>query len=252
LSSLNQKTGDRIDDSMSVWFSLSCFRLFFALLIGLFFGSLFTGFAGVPLWLASRAMLVFVCATGALSFFIWVSSFAESFKTHLKDLLFRRISFFRLSFVTHLCSIVSHFFFESKHFQSKSVIFFMQEDFFILLYIGIGIGTVSFLVRDTDFIYEYLKLFEKIVPGWIKNNLEFYENSAGALGDTFFKFALAYESLEKNSKLKNYIISLLSCYICSNTFASVIFILINPNISLLALPFLSIIVTFILEKIKYA
>lgn len=124
----------------------------------------------------------------------------------------------------------------------------------ILLYffaIPISIGSIVFLIQQTDFLYEYISLFCQIIKNKkIPNILKFegYENS-----DSFKSYIYFLASIHGTKKSPiGFVLRLLSCFICLNCFLSVFAVLLITKNVLLIFPYfiISVITFFILFKIK--
>lgn len=117
---------------------------------------------------------------------------------------------------------------------------------------SISIGSIVFLIQQTDFIYEYISLFcrfikNKKIPNFLK--FEGYENSSNF--QTYVYFIGSVHGVKKN--FTGFASRLVSCFICLNCFLSVLAgLLITKNILLIFPCFLFSIITFsFLFKIKY-
>ena len=123
-----------------------------------------------------------------------------------------------------------------------------MEDF---IYLAISIGCIVFLIQQTDFIYEYLNLFTKILKiNTLRSLLKFdsYENSNNF--ENYVSFIGSVYGIKKNTI--GFISRLITCFICLNCFLSFFSVLLITKNVMIIFPcfFLSIIAYYILFLIK--
>ncbi len=119
------------------------------------------------------------------------------------------------------------------------------------LIISASIGSIVFLIQQTDFIYEYISLFCRFIKNnKIPNILNFstYENSNGF--ESYIYFIGSLYGIKKN--LIGFVCRLLSCFICLNCFLSVLAVLFFTKNIFMIFPcfIMAMIVFFVLFKIK--
>lgn len=117
------------------------------------------------------------------------------------------------------------------------------------LQISVTIGSLVFLIQQTDFIFEYMKLFLTVTKNKSLEKLlkfDYYQNSTGY--SNYIQFISSRDW--SHNGLMAFFCKLVSCFICLNCFLSLVFSLFLGIDLFLVYFFLSIVVFFILFKIK--
>lgn len=127
----------------------------------------------------------------------------------------------------------------------------MENELFKFFALSASIGSIVFLVQQTDFIYEYASLFlgHKIFKKIRRLlNFEGYENSNQF--ENYIMFLGSVYGIKKN--ILGFICRLLTCFICLNCFLSFFSVLFITKSILIIFPcfLLSIVTFYILFLIK--
>jgi len=124
-----------------------------------------------------------------------------------------------------------------------------MENIINILQVSVSIGSFVFLVQQTDFIFEYLSLFIKIFRNKSLEKLlkfDYYKNSTGY--SNYIEFISSRDWFHNG--LIVFVAKLISCFICLNCFLSLLISVFLGTYMFLVYFFLSVIVFFILFKIK--
>ena len=121
-----------------------------------------------------------------------------------------------------------------------------------LLCLPISIGSIVFLIQQTDFIYEYGSLLSRVFKIKILDKyLKFEQYEKNSINfENYIIFLGSVYGVKKN--IIGFICRLLTCFICLNCFLSVICIIILTNNLMHIFPcfFISILIFYILFSIK--
>ena len=127
-----------------------------------------------------------------------------------------------------------------------------MEEIIYLFAISTSIGSFVFLIQQTDFIYEYVSLFSRLVKlKYIDFVLKFehYEKNSSSF-ENYIQFIGSVFGVKKN--LAGFICRLLSCFICLSCFLSLVSTTILYKNIYYFFPcfFISVVIYFILFSIK--
>ena len=121
-----------------------------------------------------------------------------------------------------------------------------------LLCLPISIGSIVFLIQQTDFIYEYGSLLSRVFKIKILDKyLKFEQYEKNSINfENYIIFLGSVYGVKKNTI--GFICRLLTCFICLNCFLSVICIIILTHNLMYIFPcfFISILIFYILFSIK--
>lgn len=124
-----------------------------------------------------------------------------------------------------------------------------MENILNILQISITIGSLVFLVQQTDFIFEYSKLLFTLTKKKTLEKLlkfDYYQNSNGYSNYIHFISSRDWS----HNGLVAFFCKLISCFVCLNCLLSLVFSLFLGTGLFLVYFFLSVVVFFILFKIK--
>ena len=124
-----------------------------------------------------------------------------------------------------------------------------MDTLFTTLQVAISVGSFVFLVQQTDFIFEYTKLFLKLARNkrlekFLK--FDYYQNSTGY--SNYLEFISSRDW--SHNGLMAFLAKLISCFLCLNCLLSLIVSLFLGINMFLVYYFLSVIIFYILFKIK--
>lgn len=127
----------------------------------------------------------------------------------------------------------------------------MGNELLNILVLSTSIGCITFLVQQTDFIYEYVSLFfgHRIFQKFRRFiKFEEYENSNQF--ENYIMFLGSVYGIKKNTI--GFICRLLTCFICLNCFLSLFSVLLITKSVIMIFPcfFTSILVYYVLFLIK--
>lgn len=127
----------------------------------------------------------------------------------------------------------------------------MENIYLYLVFLSITIGSIVFLIQQTDFIYEYLSLFLNLIRFkeiGVLLKFDSYQNSNGF--ENYIMFIGSVYGVKNN--VIGFFCRLLTCFICLNCVASIFSVLAITNQIIYVFPcfIISILVYYMLFSIK--